>query len=218
MKAVIFDIDGTMVPNTPYHEQAFIELGRRHQIPITAKDYQQRFHARTNKEIIKDMFGPETLEQKILELSYEKEQIYREIYSSWLSEVPGLKTLIADLRANKIKCCAASNGPRENVQMVIKLLDLSQQLEFALSYEDVTRGKPAPDLFLESAHRMGVAPQDCLVIEDSLTGFAAARSAGMKFIAVRSHCSGDSVLTATDALLVIEDFTGLSFSKLIQTW
>jgi beta-phosphoglucomutase len=214
LKAIIFDVDGTMVPNTPYHQQAFLELARRHGVSLTAQEYMQRYHARTNHEILRDMFGSHLSDAKLLQLAYEKESLYREIYKSWLSEVDGLNALIEDLLRNGIHCCAASNGPRENVAMVINLLGLESKFKFALSYEDVARGKPAPDLFLTAAKRLNTSPEECLVFEDSTAGFQAATAAGMKYIAICADSEHAPSIPNSSPLLLITDFLGLDAKKL----
>jgi beta-phosphoglucomutase len=216
LKAVIFDVDGTMVPNTPYHQQAFLELARRHNVSLTAQEYMQRFHARTNHEILREMFGSHLTDAALLELAYEKESLYREIYRSWLSEVDGLNAMVEDLLENGIYCCAASNGPRENVAMVINLLGLENKFKFALSYQDVARGKPAPDLFLTAASRLNVLPKECLVFEDSTAGFQAATAAGMKYIAISADINHTPSIPNSSPLTSVPDFLGLTANKLNQ--
>ena len=214
LKAIIFDVDGTMVPNTPYHQQAFLELAKRHGISLTAQEYMERFHARTNNVILREMFGQHLTDEELLQLAYEKESLYREIYSSWLAEVDGLTALVDDLVRSGIYCCAASNGPRENVAMVINLLGLQNKFKFALSYEDVARGKPAPDLFLTAATRLKVLPEECLVFEDSTAGFQAATAAKMSYVAISTEKATPPRISNSSPLMTINDFLGLSAKKL----
>lgn len=171
---VIFDIDGTMVNNTPYHRQAWFELCRRYGIELDHRSYHDKIHARSNDKIVPNLFGPEVDEAFILRIEDEKESLYRETFRPMLKETPGLIALLNQLHKNGIPCAAASNSPKPNVDFVLDELGIRHFFR-AVTYRDLVKaGKPDPELFLMAAAEIGVSPKQCLVFEDSASGFKAA--------------------------------------------
>jgi HAD superfamily hydrolase (TIGR01509 family) len=181
---VIFDIDGTLVDNHAYHEEAWLLWGARNGKPIDRSFYRERLYARTNDVIFRTIYGPEISAHEIRRRAAEKEAIYREIYGPAMKTMPGLIPLLDALRRADIPCAAASNAERINVDFVIDGLNLRNYFRAVLAREDVARGKPEPDLFLLAAERLGVPPERCCVFEDSWAGFEAARRAGMAVFAI----------------------------------
>jgi beta-phosphoglucomutase len=181
---VIFDIDGTLVDNHAYHEEAWLIWGARNGKPIERAFYRERLYARTNDAIFRTLYGPDIPIEDIIRRAAEKEAIYREIYGPAMTPMPGLLPLLDALRRAGIPCAAASNAERVNVDFVIDGLKLRDYFRAVLAREDVARGKPDPDLFLLAAERLGVPPARCRVFEDSWAGFEAARRAGMPVFAI----------------------------------
>lgn len=211
---VIFDIDGTMVNNTPYHRQAWFDLCERYGIELDHQSYHEKIHARSNDRIVPNLFGPDVDAAFIRKIEVEKESLYRETFAPVMKETPGLVILLEELRNNEIPCAAASNSPKENVDFVLDELGVRDYFG-AVTYRDlVSVGKPNPELFLMAAAGLGVQPQQCLVFEDSASGFKAARAAGMRYIAI-TYCGDPHELTeAHDAAAIHEDFTGIDPASL----
>lgn len=207
---LIFDIDGTMVNNTPYHRDAWFELCRRYDIPLDHVSYHQKIHARSNDQIVPALFGPQVDEAFIRRIEFEKESIYRDTYKPVMKETPGLVDLLGALHAAGVPCAAASNSPKDNVDFVLDELNIRSFFR-AVTYRDlVAVGKPNPELFLKAAEGLGLPPERCLVFEDSASGFKAARAAGMPYIAI-TYCGDPHELTeAHDAAAVCHDFTQLT--------
>ena len=211
---VIFDIDGTMVNNTPYHREAWFELCRRHGIALDHQSYHDKIHARSNDKIVPNLFGPEVDEAFILRIEHEKESLYRQTFAPVMQETPGLTALLNQLRENGIPCAAASNSPKANVDFVLDGLD-ARNFFRAVTYRDLVKvGKPDPELFLTAAAGIGVPPEQCLVFEDSASGFKAARAAGMRYIAITFGADPHELKEAHDAVEIHEDFTQICLSRL----
>lgn len=212
--AVIFDVDGTMVDNHAYHEEAWLELGRRRGLPITRDYYRTRIHSNTNDAITRGLLGEDSDPALRTAIAAEKESLYREIYRPRLQPLPGLLTWLQMLATAGIPCAVASNSPAGNVDLVLDVLKLRAQFEVAITGDDLARGKPAPDIFLLAAQRLGVTPARCLVFEDSTAGFTAAQHAGMRYVAI---CADSTAPTAppaaAQAALVVPDFAGLTLPR-----
>ena len=211
---VIFDIDGTMVNNTSYHRQAWFELCRQHDIPLDHQSYHEKIHARSNDQIVPNLFGPDVNEAFIRKIEFEKESLYRETFRPVMKETPGLIALLDKLQEKGIRCAAASNSPKENVVFVLDELNIRNYFQAVIYRDLVTVGKPNPELFLKAAEEMGVTPERCLVFEDSASGFKAARAAGMPYIAITFGADPHELTKAGDAKAVYEDFTQIELEML----
>ena len=104
-------------------------------------------------------------------------------YETDLPVVPGAVEAVAKLAAAGLRLALASSSNRELIDAVLRELGLTELFEVTVSSEEVGRGKPAPDVYLEAARRLGVAPARCAAVEDSASGIRAAHAAGMRVIA-----------------------------------
>ncbi len=187
IRAVIFDVDGTLVDNHEAHEAAWLVWGQRHRVTIDHAFYQEHLYARPNDRILRTLLGEQVTDVEILDWAVEKETIYRELYQPRMMEMPGLTALMHGLVAAGLERGVASNAERVNVDFVIDGLHLRPHFKVVLAREDVAHGKPDPELFLRAARALGYPPAECLVFEDSATGFEAARRAGMPCVAITGH-------------------------------
>jgi HAD superfamily hydrolase (TIGR01509 family) len=213
---IIFDIDGTMVNNTPYHRNAWFELCRRYNIPMDHESYHQKIHARSNDKIVPALFGEHVDNAFVRRIEDEKESYYRQSFKPVMKATPGLLPLLKELCRHSIPCAAASNSPRENVDFVLDELNIRSYFK-AVTFRDLVRvGKPDPELFLKAAEGLGLPPHRCLVFEDSASGFKAARAAGMSYIAITFCADPHDLTEAHDAAAIRHDFTELNPAVLEQ--
>ena len=213
---VIFDIDGTMVNNTPYHRDAWFQLCRRYGIPLDHSSYHEKIHARSNDKIVPNLFGPDVNPAFILKIEHEKESLYRKTFGPVMKETPGLVALLKTLREKQIPCAAASNSPKANVDFILDELGIRDYFSVVTYRDLVSVGKPNPELLLKAAAGLGIAPERCLVFEDSASGFKAARAAGMPYIAITYGADPHELTEAHDAAAVHEDFIGIELHKIDQ--
>lgn len=211
---VIFDIDGTLVDNHAFHEEAWMLWGSRNGKEISREYYREHLYARTNDRIFRTLYGDGISMDEIMRRAEEKEAIYREIYGPAMQPMPGLVALLDDLLHAGVPCAAASNAERVNVDFVIDGLKLRGYFRAVLAREDVVHGKPEPDIFLLAAKRIGVPPPRCRVFEDSWAGFEAARRAGMPVIAITGAAHGAALPPHVETHR--PDYTGLTAAQLIH--
>jgi beta-phosphoglucomutase len=211
---VIFDVDGTMVDNKDYHQRAWIELCRRHGMNLTSEIYRTRIHARPNDKIIPDIFGGDISAGDVEKIALEKETVYRDLYRPYVRPLPGLLRLLNELKSHGIPCAAASNSPAGNVELVIDTLAIRDYFGSIISADDVSHGKPDPEIFLTSAKRLGLSPQRCIVFEDSAPGFEAARRSGCPYIAITFGADSGHLENAAGAAAIHKDYTDISVAEL----
>jgi beta-phosphoglucomutase len=183
-RAVIFDIDGTLVDNMHLHAEAFGVFAKRHGLPPLTQADRARLDGRRNSEIFPILFKREVPRDEWLAYEHEKEGLYRELSKGRLYPLNGLHDLIERLKVERIPIALATSAPKPNVVHTLAELDLAAEFPVIVRGDEVARGKPAPDVFIEAARRLCVEPADCLVFEDAPMGIEAAQAAGMRVVAL----------------------------------
>jgi HAD superfamily hydrolase (TIGR01509 family) len=212
---VIFDVDGTMVDNAPFHQAAWIELGARYSLPITEQYYQNHIHARSNLQIVKTLYNTDAPDPELLErIEHDKESFYRKRYRPVIKEIPGLTALLEKFKARSIPCAVASNSPKANVDMVLDELDIRKYFDVVIDSNQVTKGKPDPQALLIIAETLGFEPKKCLVFEDSPSGFKAAENANMPYIIITAGAHTDTAKPSVNPIAIHNDFTNIDVNDL----
>jgi beta-phosphoglucomutase len=183
-RAVIFDIDGTIVDNMHLHAEAFAVFAERHGLPPLTREDRARLDGRRNSEIFPILFKRDVARDEWLAYEHEKEGLYRELSRGRLAPLSGLHQLIDRLKQEEIPMALATSAPKPNVEHTLAELNLAGAFPIIVRGDEVARGKPAPDVFIEAARRLGVEPAGCLVFEDAPMGIEAAQAAGMRVVAL----------------------------------
>ena len=206
-RAVIFDLDGTIVDNMALHAEAFAAFAERHGLPALTPDDRAKLDGRRNSEIFPVLFGREMPREEWLAYESEKEGLYRELSRQRLTLVNGLPALLDHLADRGIAVALATSAPEPNVVHTLHEVGLAHAFPTVVRGDQVARGKPAPDVFLEASRQLDVPPAGCVVFEDAPMGIVAAKAAGMKVVAVTTSFT-DAQLRALDDPpdLVCSDF------------
>ena len=188
-RAVVFDLDGTLVDNMALHAQAFERFAAAHHLPALTMDLRRRIDGKRNSEIFPMLFEREMSMDEVLEFEEEKEGAYRQLSRGRLVPVRGALTLLARLAAHDIGVAIATSAPLKNVSHTLAETGLDQRVSIIARGDEVTRGKPFPDVFALAAERLQVPADECLAFEDAPIGVAAAVAAGMTVIGVATTFS-----------------------------
>jgi beta-phosphoglucomutase family hydrolase len=184
MKGVIFDWDGVVIDSSAQHERSWELLAEEIQKPLPPGHFKAGF-GKKNQEIIPDLYGWSDAPAEIQRLGDRKEELYRMLVrEQGVVVLPGARELLVALRDASIRRSVGSSTPRSNLDAIFAATGLGELFDAVVSANDVGNGKPAPDVFLLAAERLGLEPADCLVIEDAHVGIEAAHRAGMKVLAV----------------------------------
>lgn len=205
-RAVIWDMDGIIIDSAPYHLKAWQEVFSKRGLNFTGDDFHSSFGMR-NDTIIGGFLGEGAPDEEIAAIGREKEASFRLKIRQNPRPLSGVVALMAALAERDLKMAIASSAPRENIELVINTLGIARHFLVIISEKDVTRGKPEPDGYLLAAKRLGVKPENCLVIEDAIVGVTAARRAGMHCLAVTNSHPRDSL---SDADLVVDSLEEIS--------
>ena len=186
-RAAIFDLDGTLVDSARLHHKSWQQLCGELGLPPMTREAFFACFGQANRDIIPDLLGRPTSADEVERHSQRKEAIYREVAVRELTLFAGARELMDGLKADGWKLAIGSSTPCANLAKLIPALGLTDLLDAAVGMEDVTRHKPAPDVFLECARRVGVAPERCLVFEDAPAGVQAALGGGMLAVGLLTH-------------------------------
>jgi len=181
-RAVLWDLDGTLVDSEAQHWESWLLALGPEGVPVTYEQFRRTFGMR-NDAILSLWLGPGAEAARIRRIGDTKEVYYRDLVArSGLVPLPGAAQWVQDLHREGWRQAVASSAPRANVEVVAKALGLDRYFDTLVAAEDVTRGKPEPEVFLTAAARLGVPPPRCVVVEDSPAGVDAARRAGTRSI------------------------------------
>jgi HAD superfamily hydrolase (TIGR01509 family) len=213
IKGLIFDMDGTLIQNMPYHMMAFKTLAERlgYEMlePVTNK-----FYGRHNDEIFLAIAPQWVIDKYGLQyLSDEKEAIYRELYADKVCLTEGLAELLAEAKAKGVKCFVGSAAPRLNIDLIWRGAELDDKIDGCVCGDDVVNFKPHPEIFLKCCEGMGLNPEDCVVFEDAISGIRAGWAAGCKVVALSSTATPEA-LAADGVEHIITDFKDMTLSSL----
>jgi len=182
MEAAIFDMDGVIVDDMGYHEEAWSLFLKDHGIALSSEEMEKRIHGKVNKEIMTDIFNGQLSDDEIEEFAQKKGKIFRDILLPHLKPVDGLIEYLDSLKRRGIKIALGTSAHPENKDFIIDGLDIRDYFDVIIDSSHVRKGKPDPEVFLKAALKLGVQPKDCVVFEDSLAGVEAAKNAGMKVV------------------------------------
>ncbi|MEU3252655.1 HAD family phosphatase [Streptomyces sp. NPDC006997] len=182
--AVIFDLDGTLVDSEPlYYEAGRLTLAEHGVTDFSWADH-ERYVGISTQETVADWKRRYGLTTPVAELLAAKNRRYLALARDGLRAYPRMRAFVELLAAEGVPMAVASGSSPEAIAAVLAGTGLDAWLRTAVSADAVPHGKPAPDVFLEAARRLGADPARCVVVEDAAAGAAAAHAAGMRCVAV----------------------------------
>lgn len=203
LKAILFDLDGTLANTDFLHYQTWQEILRDYGLEIDRTFYQARISGRLNPIIVQDLLPQLSFEagQKLAE---DKEKRFREIALS-LTPLAGLLDLLAWIETQGLQKAVVTNAPRENVNFMLKVLKLADTFDTVVLGEDATAGKPDPACYKLALSQLNISAKEAIAFEDSPSGIRSSVGAGIYTIGVASTYD-PKALSGAGAAMVIHDF------------
>ncbi|MEV0026523.1 HAD family phosphatase [Streptomyces atroolivaceus] len=182
--SVLFDLDGTLIDSEPNYYEAGRRLLARYGVRDFSWENHTRFIGIGTREtltVLREEYG---IEAPVDELLAGKNALYLELAGASTTAFPEMRILVERLHGDGVPMAVASGSSRAAIAATLSVTGLDAYLPVYVSAEEVARGKPEPDVFLEAARRLGVAADSCVVLEDAVPGLRAAHAAGMRCVAV----------------------------------
>lgn len=180
MTALILDMDGVIIESNTMHAEIWKEYLEEH--GLYRDGIMKWMHGKRNDQIVAEVFGRDIGADAIFQHGADKEARYRDRMRPVLEQhlVPGIRAFLE--RYASLPMAVASNAEPKNVNFVLEEAGLAKYFRVVVDGHQVANPKPAPDLYLLAADRLGVNPKDCIVFEDSPGGITAARAAGARVV------------------------------------
>lgn len=211
----IFDWDGVVVDSSRQHAESWDVVSEEEGLPLFEGHFKQGFGKR-NEVIIPEILKWAEHPDEVARLAFKKEETYRRIVrESGLEPLPGVRAILDSLVANGKRRVVGSSTPRANIDAVLEIIQLDGIFEGVVAAEDVSRGKPDPEVFLKAAALIGLPPERCIVFEDSITGVEAGLAAGMKVVGL-STTNSIEALSKAGVAIAVNSFEELTLKKLTQ--
>ncbi len=220
ISAAIFDFNGTLFFDTDKHSKAWRIFGEKSTgRSISDEELLTHIHGRNNKLILTYLLGRTPTDLEVSTLGNGKEEFYRELCIADPDSfhlAPGAENFLDQLKENNIPCTIATSSDIQNINFYFENFSLSRWFKKELCvYEDGTfKSKPAPDIYLKAAAKLGVSPKDCTVFEDAVSGVTSAHSAGAgQIVAIASSADIHSLSKVPGVTHVVKDYTEIKFTK-----
>ena len=225
LRAVIFDFNGIIVDDEPIHFELLRRVFNEEGITLSEEEYYARYLGFDDRGAFTSAYREhrQPLKQpKLDELIERKAAYYREAIRTKMRVFPGVESLIPVL-ARKLPLAIASGALRNEIEIILSSIGLFNAFRAIVSAEDVSRGKPEPEIFVKALARLNtslngesaIGPSECLVIEDSKEGIRGARQAGMKCLAV-TNSHPPELLAEADS--IIDTLEAVSLPQLEAMW
>jgi beta-phosphoglucomutase family hydrolase len=215
VKAVIWDMDGIIADTSQYHHKGWQIVFRKRGINYTEADFRRNTGKRSDT-IIREVLGEKIPQNEITEIIQEKDETFRQLMGGNIKLFPGVLKLITSLKEHDFKIAIASSAPMENIRLITQSLKIDNYFDAIISGWEVTKGKPHPQTFLLAAEKLGVETEDCIVIEDAISGVTASKRAGMCCIAVTNTTSREELREADLIIDTLEEITVDDLTRLLD--
>jgi HAD superfamily hydrolase (TIGR01509 family) len=212
LKAVIFDMDGTLVDSIPFHKESWISFLNRHDIELDPDQFQSQNRGNI-EEMIRKFFGETIPTERLVALGNEKEDIYRDLYRQHIREIDGLTNFLLSLKKENIKIALATMGDPNNINFILDTTQIHPFFQYITGGNEISKGKPDPEIYKLSLKKMNLQNTECVVFEDSLDGICAAKLAGLKVIGITTTHTAEE-LEKAGCVFAISDFTDISIANL----
>lgn len=185
LKALLFDLDGTLANTDPIHLQVWQALLRPYGYDVDQAFYQQHISGRLNADILIDLL-PQLNPSEMATFSGDKERQFRQLALDQLTPMVGLTALLDWLDREGLATAVVTNAPRDNAEFMLKTLNLTQRFQTVVIADELPQAKPHPRPYLEALRRLNLSSEQAIAFEDSATGVRSAVAAGLYTIGVAS--------------------------------
>lgn len=182
IKAVIFDMDGVLVNTEPVHKKVWAQFFSEQGVSVTDEDLSGMMGVRAVETIRK--FMPDKNDEEVMLLKNKRVEMQVLALEKNIQPIEGVIDFIHEIKKSGLMIAVATSAVRETTSVILSKLGIDDTIDVLVTADDVTRGKPDPEIYLKTSEKLGFKPNECIVFEDAPSGIMAAQSAGMNVIAL----------------------------------
>ena len=207
-KAFLFDMNGTMIDDMHYHQRAWYEVFTKELGSTISEEAAKHEMYGKNAEVLERVFGKNHFSpEEIADIENRKERRYQEVFRPHLQLIAGLSAFLDTAKKHHIALAIGTAAPQINIDYVLdNIPELKEYFPVVVGADDVKNSKPDPEVFLQCAKKLGVAPQDCIVFEDSPKGVEAARNGGMKAVVLLTFHDPEDFKGLDNIVCMVNDY------------
>lgn len=211
MKAVIFDMNGVIIDDERIHQESWRVYCEKHGFHISEEDFKLKVFGRTEKNTFEFLYNRSITTEKLEKFSNERVDTAINIFKAQIKMTLGLQELLDELYENNIPMAVATSSRKRYFSFIMDALSIGKYFKIVLTAEDISKGKPDPEIYLKTAEGLKINPQECLVFEDTISGIKAAKAADMKVVGVATTHSSEELNIAN---AVVQDFQDVNINFL----
>ncbi len=215
IKGAIFDLDGVLIDSSALHLASWKQVGAEMGFTMTDEIFWETF-GMPNRQILPLLYERPLSAEEIQALSEQKEEAYRALAGGSVAPLPGAVALLHSLKDAGFRVALGSSTPRSNLRVILPALGIEWAFDAVVCGDDVTHGKPDPEVFRTAGERIGVPSERCVVVEDAVVGVQAARGAGMRCLAVTTTHPREKLAEADRVVISLEEVDARDFEALIR--
>jgi beta-phosphoglucomutase len=213
-KALIFDLNGTMIDDMPYHVKAWHSIVEELGAGLDLEQVKAQCYGK-NQDLLDRVFPGRFTDEEKDQISLEKEKRYQSSYRTEMKLIDGLHDLLAQAHAAGIKIAIGSAAIMFNIDFILDGMDIRHYIDAIVSADHVELSKPHPETFLRCATAFHLSPADCLVFEDAPKGVESAEKAGMDCMVITTMHTPEEFETYKNIVGFIKDYTDVQLKRLI---
>ena len=218
LEAIVFDFDGVIVDSEPLHYQAFVMVGKGIGFEFSYDEYLATYIGFDDRDAFRVMLeasGQEVTDERVAELCAMKQPAFNAVTQMSAANgsiaIPGALELIDECHQVDLPRAIASGATREDIELMLELLDRRDRFDIIVTADDVEFSKPDPTSYALAAQRLGVDPANALAIEDTAAGLASASGAGLMTLGLTTTGPAEPL---AEAQRVIDDLAGVDLEQL----
>ncbi len=215
IKAIIFDMDGVIADSEELHSKAEKKVMSYYGIKISDEEL-EKYIGTTAKYMFERLIKKYQLETNFKKIRAEKNKILFPLLKKKLKAIKGVIPFIMNLKKMKIRLALASSSHKKVIKLVLNKLKLKNCFEVITSADDIKKSKPDPEIFLQTAAKLKLKPEECLVIEDAELGVKAAKKAGMRCIGYKNRHSSFGNQNLAKADFIVNNFNANTLNLLLN--
>jgi beta-phosphoglucomutase len=212
IKTIIFDMNGVIILDEEYHNQAWVKFCKKYNFVLTKAEFKTEVMGKRDQDTLAYLFKRNLSNEEINKYSSERYRMAKALMKGKLVLPEGLIDLLDKLQSRNIPLAIATSSIKGYTNFIMNEFGLRRYFSVIITAEDTIEGKPSPEIYLKTANKLKINPENCLVIEDSISGIESAKAAGMKVVAITSSLSRKELGDQVD--YIIDSFRDFDLSLL----